>query len=1442
MKKNRASLLLILFIQLICLSAQAEDYYWIGGSGDWNDIEHWSDQPGGNVNSNALVPGKDDDVYFDEYSFPDAGAEVTITSVARCMNMYWGNVTNMPTLNTDDNEAHYLAIYGGVTFNNLMVLDLDRSLYFRASTSGNVIDFGGKTFDGDIYFENNGGWRITSEINLVNNTIYFNQGSLSIEADITCGAFLSEASVSRVLYLNSSTLTLDKSGSSVLSIQSDNLTLDAGDSKIEVISSNSSFATSGDDALEFYDLVFSGDNGSLESDAIFTSFNDITFEMDGSMQGDNEMQNLIFTSGHTYAISGDGTQTVNAKFEALGECYDFIIIEGDVYGGTISAAEVDLDYLKVENINASGAAIPFVANNSYNLGGNNTNWTFIEPSSADYTWIGAGGDNKWGTKENWNAGCVPSRNNNVIIGASYTVEIDVSAECKGLDIDDSSTLEGSEDLDIYGSLAADSCTWNFSGETQFSGDNTNTISFNGSFLGLVTFYGNGSWTLNSNLSVLDILDLEEGTLTANSYTISAEQFSSTSNYIRALDISNSVFEITTGVSKAWNIQGSGLTLTSNNSEIQLLSSGAELYHNTTDGLTYGTVSFTAADGQALLTNEGMATQPHFESLEFVGNAKLTGDHQFDQLIFSQGKEYFFNAGSIQKILVADGLIAHGTCSEYITFTGDGGTAYFDCDVNSTDLYRLRIEDVNVTGGIGSLTANESIGISGYDGWIFLDDLTGSKIYWTGNVDNDWFTAGNWEGGCLPTRKDTVVFNNDKVLLTYEVNISSTSDDAECASMIWTNADLMSFSGDQPISIFADLDFSGMINANFAYSGDFYFKAVDTTAATIDAGAVSLLGDLTFMGTLQEDDTWSAGSWTLQSELNTEGTIKLEYGDLISNDQNMEASSFVSNFDVDQPRSLSLGSSTFTLESFKVTPESFTFDAGTSEIIFDTAGELIVTKGSDPLDFYNVSVTEADGNAYIDIYSDDITFNNLVLSGNTYFRMTNDSEISFTANSIEMAIGKTYEFQSGQTFVFTDIIANGACEGSIDITGSDSDPAIFQANTGVTEITVSSVNLLNISAEPDGIFVANESIDLGGNDGWTFENEPDGDDLYWIGGTGYWDDPNHWATTSGAAVADGCVPTVKDNVFFDDGSFDDTEQTVYTGASDIRCRSMNWTGSEGNRPNFEMGDTDITGVYIYGSLILNSTMEIDLSAMVDFYFRATEAQVIESFGYVFPNIVEFDGSGGEWTLQDSLVVEGDVYIRNGKLISDGNDIECKSLTSNDETVGESTRGLDIQNSNLTINGTEDELGFSLNIKLTDPYYDQGFDLLAEGSNITFSDAASVYLAGIKNQTIEFDTITFLQDGSISTFNNLATFFPYVGYLSFNQNGVVSGHYQFGTVELGRGYDFEFKAGNIYEMDYFLAEGSCFAPISIHSSEDGTQTTISSANDVNGEFLELQDIAG
>ena len=72
--------LLILLITFSFLyTANAADYYWVGGSGSWSELTHWATTSGGSV-FHPNVPDANDNVYFDANSFSAAGQVVSITS------------------------------------------------------------------------------------------------------------------------------------------------------------------------------------------------------------------------------------------------------------------------------------------------------------------------------------------------------------------------------------------------------------------------------------------------------------------------------------------------------------------------------------------------------------------------------------------------------------------------------------------------------------------------------------------------------------------------------------------------------------------------------------------------------------------------------------------------------------------------------------------------------------------------------------------------------------------------------------------------------------------------------------------------------------------------------------------------------------------------------------------------------------------------------------------------------------------------------------------------------------------------------------------------------------------------------------------------------------------------------------------------------------------
>jgi hypothetical protein len=72
---------------------QPQTYYWVGGSGDWSDVNHWSSSSGGTADMN-WPPTAIDDVVFDANSFPAEGGIVEVDLlVANCNNF---QVTTVP--------------------------------------------------------------------------------------------------------------------------------------------------------------------------------------------------------------------------------------------------------------------------------------------------------------------------------------------------------------------------------------------------------------------------------------------------------------------------------------------------------------------------------------------------------------------------------------------------------------------------------------------------------------------------------------------------------------------------------------------------------------------------------------------------------------------------------------------------------------------------------------------------------------------------------------------------------------------------------------------------------------------------------------------------------------------------------------------------------------------------------------------------------------------------------------------------------------------------------------------------------------------------------------------------------------------------------------------------------------------------------------------------
>lgn len=81
----------------LCSFAHADDYYWIGGAGEWNDGSHWSKNSGGAVAGS--IPGSTDNVIFDDSSLSEDFSLIHLSD-------------NVTIQNLKINANHFASFYG----------------------------------------------------------------------------------------------------------------------------------------------------------------------------------------------------------------------------------------------------------------------------------------------------------------------------------------------------------------------------------------------------------------------------------------------------------------------------------------------------------------------------------------------------------------------------------------------------------------------------------------------------------------------------------------------------------------------------------------------------------------------------------------------------------------------------------------------------------------------------------------------------------------------------------------------------------------------------------------------------------------------------------------------------------------------------------------------------------------------------------------------------------------------------------------------------------------------------------------------------------------------------------------------------------------------------------------------------------------------------------
>ena len=732
---------------------------------------------------------------------------------------------------------------------------------------------------------------------------------------------------------------------------------------------------------------------------------------------------------------------------------------------------------------------------------------------------------------------------------------------------------------------------------------------------------------------------------------------------------------------------------------------------------------------------------------------------------------------------------------------------------------------------------------------------GEQYYWVGG-GGSWSEISHWatsSGGSsfhsvVPGIHDTVYFDANSGFAEGN-NTVTINTGATCHTMIWDgapNQPVLTNRQGFSIRVFGSLALQEAmtVEGNLRWS----FRATRPGNSIQTSG--NPLYDAEFNG--------SGGEWTLADALKVDSwdgsAIQLIEGSLRTNDQQVHANRL--EIASGRPIALHLGSSEIYLrysfysynyfigadqttiyleqaviniasEDFRIEHTPQEFDAGTSTInLHGTRGYFYAgfPGAFHEVNFFGLHAT---------LSGQETSFHKVTFLGNGNLEGNN------TFDSLLFAPGRSYRLQAGSTQTIVEYISldTPPCTNPIIITSSRIHHAatLYQEDG---EVNGSNLVLQDIHGRGGATFYANASIDLGNNDGWQF-TPAEATDYYWVGGSGSWSDGSHWSLSSGGPPAH-CIPTAFDNVFFDaaSGFTPAANRVVIDGPA--FCNDMTWNEAP-NHPIFQ--GIGFNNLRIFGSLALQEAMTVD--GNLQWSFRSTQpGNTITTSGNRL-YAVEFNGSGGEWTLQDDLVVNTSVSLAEGIFRTNDQQVNAFNLILTGEQPIELHLGssqINLQNSFYSSNNSDgdDQTSIYLGSAVINIVND-GFSI----AHIPAVFDAGTSVINLYGNQAYFYALFPGPFHEVNFFGLHATLFGQQSIfhrVAFYGNGHIRGNNTFAWLVFSPGNSYQLQANRTQTIveDISLDTTPCTSPIIITSNRMHTAATLSKADGLNGMNLVLQDI--
>lgn len=1068
-----------LVLTLLCASFQftfATNYYWVGGTGNWSDINHWATTSGG-TSLQSIVPSLNDNVIFDANSgFTATLKSVTINTNALCDSMTWSGAAIPPQLFINNP----LQVKGSLKIQAGMQLLGSSTITFVSTRANESITTGNVSIPYPLIFNSTGGWTLTDSLKNFTSAIQsitFTNGNLNFG-----GQFVSVNSFSSVG--GNTTRTLNIANSLITTFNgwtyTGGVALTAPNSAGSVIIGSFISAKTGD---VYYNAQMNGNS------IIQGIYNKVTYTagMSSPSVAINTIttDSLILAPGKVFNFTSNVTTTVNKYFQgSTPACSGLIEMYATNQSNQAtmqigSTAVVSVANARIGGLKIQGAGAPYAASNSIDQG-NNTGWAFTAPTVHTYYWVGASGNwndvNHWATTSGGTAasGCVPTQFDEVIFDAgsgftasNKTVTVDGNAYCDSMTwsgITPAPTFTISNPLQIYGSLRFEqgmsllsNATITFAssraGESITMGNNTTASA--------IIFNGTGGWLLMDTLKTtvtVPAVTLTNGNLNFNGQYAAINGYNSTGT-TAILNIANSTIVLT----NPWQHNGA-VALTAPNSANSLIIAPSLA---TKTGDVYNNVQIGGGSISRGIYNKVTYTAGMNSSSAILA---ITAD----SLLLAPGKAYYFSTigtNTINKYFLASSPPCSGLIEMYSSNAGTQATI----NIGSTAIVSVanaRIRDIKIQGAAAPYAATSSIDLGNNAGWTFTTP-SAHTYYWVGASGN-WNDATHWAttsggtpgSGCVPTQFDEVIFDGGSGFTAGNKTVT-VDGNAFCDSMTWNGIITPpTFTISNPLQIYGSLKFQqGMaLTSNGAIT-----FASSRSNESISMGGASTASQITFNGT---------GGWSLMDTFRVTGTVyavTFTNGNLNFNGQYAAINGF-NGLGGNTTRTLNIANATIVLTN----PWNYTGGAPLTTV--NSANSLIVAP----------SVNAKAGDVYhnAQISTGTITqgiYNKVTATGSITINTINTDTLIFASNN-------TYTFTSGTTTLINKAwYASGnpcfattiqsSIAGSVANVSMPSTAANMPPNTyGIDFVRMRDINAVT-GAGRATMQIGNQSVDNGNNTNW-----------------------------------------------------------------------------------------------------------------------------------------------------------------------------------------------------------------------------------------------------------------------------------------------------------------------------------------------------------------------